>query len=385
MHQASSIGGGSYCLLNIVRSLDTTIWEPIVALKTHGPLADELVKQGIRVIFFKRMTDIPYNLPLTPRMVFKYFRVIASLHSFKIFLSHERIDVLYLNNMMLSPYLKPAKTVGCKTVVHVREHWPLNEHKKQLEWVRKIVYNDCDSLIAINHYSAGIFPKKEAAIIYDWIDLISRNKKISLSDIFGENLDGKKVLLYTGGDQYIKGTDYVINSFTRVIKGNDYRLLILGWDLSKRPKGWRHTLKMITTLFGGHYYEMEIRKRVLEDKRIKCVPGIYEISNIIEQSFCYVSYYRIAHANLSLAENIIMGNPSIVADNEEAREYSNNGHFAMLVTPNQENVFAEKLLAFINDIKYWKGAAVQGAESVANMFDKKSNIEKLHKILNALI
>ena len=47
MHQSSSIGGGSYCLLNIVKALDRSLWEPIVALKEDGPLTGEIKKMGV--------------------------------------------------------------------------------------------------------------------------------------------------------------------------------------------------------------------------------------------------------------------------------------------------------------------------------------------------
>ena len=93
--------------------------------------------------------------------------------------------------------------------MHVREHWPLDEHKKQLEWLRKIVYFNCDKLIAINHYSASIFPKKDTTIVYDWIDMSNRYKPIPMNVIFGEDVTGKKILLYTGGLLWIKGSDYI--------------------------------------------------------------------------------------------------------------------------------------------------------------------------------
>ena len=68
---------------------------------------------------------------------------------------------------MIYKYLKPAKECGCKTVLHCREHWPLDEHLTQLQWARNAVYQYADELIAINHYSASIFSKKKATIVYD--------------------------------------------------------------------------------------------------------------------------------------------------------------------------------------------------------------------------
>lgn len=385
VHQDSSVGGGSFCLLNMVRCLDKSIWEPVVMLKTHGPLENEIRNEGIEVVLFHQMLDIPYNRPLSFRMALRYFRVLLTLKSFEILLRKKKIEIVYLNNMMLAPYLKAAKLVGCKTVVHVREHWPLNEHKKQLEWVRNIVYKYCDRIIAINHYSASIFPQRDATIVYDWIDMDGRFKKMPMSEVFNEDLTGKKVLLFTGGSQYIKGADYVVNVFSKRVKEDEYRLLILGIDMNKPLAGWLHALRKILSYFGKHYYELELRELINKDIRIKCIPGVYELGHLIEQSYCFVSYFRMPHANLSLAENIIMGNPSIAAETEEAREYSGNGQFAMLVKPNSKDDFSEKLKEFLSDNRRWTEAAIRGSKTISEMFDKKNNIIKLHNVLDSLL
>ena len=385
MHQASSIGGGSYCLLNVVKALDKTIWEPVVALKSHGPLENELNKLGIEVVLFPKMTGIPYNLPLTLRNIWTYWKVLCSQHVCEELLKRERIDVLYLNNMMIAPYLLQAKRVGCKTIMHVREHWPPEEHKKQLEWVRKIVYENCNKLIAINNYSAGIFPKMQATIVYDWIDMGSRYKPIPMSEIFGEDMTGKKVLLYTGGVSSIKGVDYIIDAFTQNVKGDEYRLLMLGCD-NFLNSGWRHKVKQLLTHFGYRYIRQELQVKVDADYRIKGIRGIYELSDLIEQSCCFVSYFRIPHANLGLAENIIMGNPCIAADTEEAREYSGEGKYACLVSPvNDLDVFSKALNKFLVEINRWQEVAKIGARVIAKQFDEKENTERLNATLRTML
>ena len=384
MHQASTVGGGSYCLLNIVKALDNTLWEPIVALQAHGPLEDELKKIGVKVVIFPKMTEIPYNHALTPRILLIYWRVLRSEKYCAELLQRERIDVLYLNNMMIAPYLRAAKKVGCKTVMHVREHWPLDEHKKQLEWIRKIVYNNCDKIIAINHYSASIFPKMESSIVYDWIDMSNRYKPLPMNEIFGEDVTGKKVLLYTGGFLQIKGTDYVVNAFMKNVKGDDFRLLILGADITKPLAGIRHRIKSFLSHFGYFYYEQVMRDLVKTDSRIHCVPGIYELVDLVNQSFCFVSYFRMPHANLALAENIILGNPCIAVDNEEAREYTANGTYAMLVRANEPDEFAQQLGCFLTENEKWREAAKTGAEVVSRKFDKAKNIKLLNETLKEL-
>lgn len=260
----------------------------------------------------------------------------------------------------------------------------LNEHKRQLEWARKCVYQYADKLIAINHYSASMFPQKTATIVYDWIDMEERRQDISMSEVLGEEASGKKVLLYTGGLHEIKGADYVVESFSKYIKGNEYRLLMLGVDLSMPLAGFRHLTKSLLALLGRRYFEREMRLKIIKDNRIKCSKGIYELTNLLEQSYCFVSYFRMPHANLALAENIIMGNPSIAADTEESREYSGNGQFAMLVAPNQPQEFAEALIAFLDKHNDWCVKAHLGSSVNKEMFDKTINFRRLQMALEDL-
>ena len=386
MHQASSIGGGSYCLMNIVKALDNTKWEPMVALKSHGQLEDELSKMGVKVVLFPQMMGIPYNLPLTLRNFWTYCQVWCSEKACEELLRREQIDVLYLNNMMIAPYLLPAKKAGCKTVMHVREHWPLNEHKKQLEWVRRIVYENCDKLIAINQYSASIFPEKEVTIVYDWNDMNERYKPMPLSDIFCEDMNGKTVLLYTGGAQSIKGTDYILKSFCDGVKGDNYRLLILGISELRPLRGWKHNVKMFLSRFGYYYYDKILYKYLSSDRRIKYIPAVYDLSHIIEQSSCFVSYFRIPHANLALVENIILGNPCIVGDTEEAREYSGDGKYAKLVAPlNDLQAFGKALVEFLQNLDNWRDAANRGSQMLAARFDRGRNTTILNFVLSEVV
>lgn len=59
--------------------------------------------------------------------------------------------------------------------------------------------------------------------------------------------------------------------------------------------------------------EIKIRKVVANDKRIKCISSRYKILDIIKQSYCCVSYFTIPHANLTLAESLMLGIPIIAA------------------------------------------------------------------------
>jgi glycosyltransferase involved in cell wall biosynthesis len=205
-----------------------------------------------------------------------------------------------------------------------------------------------------------------------------------LSEIFGEDMAEKKVLLYTGGIDAIKGGDYILDSFTSDIKGEEYRLLMVGCKKIIN-NGWKHKIKCLFTHFGYYYRELEMQHKADADKRIRRIDSVYELNHLIEQSHCFVSYYRMPHANLALAENIILGNPCIAADTEEAQEYSGDGKYAMLVAPlNDRKAFSSKLLLFLRDINKWQQAVKEGADVIKEVFDPQKNINILVGALRGL-
>lgn len=379
MHQASTIGGGSYCLLNVVKNIDRTQLEPVVALKSEGPLADELRKLNIEVIPFPEMTPIPYNRTLCSLgNIMSYRKADTTAVNLKRLLREHNIDIMYLNNMMLYRYLKPAKEIGVKTVIHVREHWPLDEHTKQLEWARKYVYEYADEMIAINLYSASMFPKKNATIVYDWIDMDSRFEKRPMSDILGEEASDKKVYLYTGGIQRIKGAVEVITTFSKCVKDPNARLLIIGID----SNGSIGKLKQLLAKVGVKSYFYKVKEAILADSRIRCIPPTYMLAHIMQQCYCNLSYFTIPHANLAMAECEIMGTPSIAADNPESQEYSMNGTLSMLYPSNDKNAFSHAIFSFDSNYEGYKRNLRANGETIKNTFSKQANVERLQSVLS---
>lgn len=384
VHHTSTIGGASYCLLNIVKGLDRTLFEPVVALKSEGPLADDLRKINVGVVLFKEMATVPYNRSVFSRRTLSaYLSVARSTSGFERLVRDEKADIVYLNNMMLSPYLEPSKRAGAKTVVHVREHWPLDEHKWQLELLRKIVYNHCDRLIAINRYSASMFPKMNATIVYDWIDMDKRDKPMPLNDIFGENVSDKKVFLYLGGMARIKGAYDVIETFVKSVKGDEYRLLVLGFTKDINTSGFTGKVRRLMHFLGIPLFEYQVKMLAQKDDRIVCKPFVYEIKDIVKQVYCELSYFTIPHANLPMAEAIILGTPVIAAWSEEAEEYSHGGKLAKLYPMGDRVAFAKAIHDFNHDDSTLREVLdSEEREVIERLFSEQENMARVNKLMN---
>lgn len=383
IYHTSTIGGGSYCLLNILKTVDRTIINPIVLLKEKGPLVAEIEALNIPVLFLPTLCTVPYNVStLTFGKIKNAIRLISSLSSYKSILKEINPDVVYLNTMMLYPYLRQAKEMGIKTLIHIREHWPKGEHEWQRSTAMKHIDKFADQIVAINSYSASMldFSSKPKTVVYDWIDLSCRYKELPLSSIFNEDMKGKNVYLYMGGMQPIKGAFEVLSSFSKIVTDPNARLLAMGFSGQGYSKGWRGKIKKILTRLGYVPYTEKVMQIVNADSRIKCIPGEYKINHIVQQAYCILSYFTIPHANLALAESIILGTPTIAAETEESCEYSLQGELACLFKLNDLSNFHEKIKQF-NNIRPSLIKKIEASSSkISHMFDAKRNSDILNTI-----
>ena len=106
----------------------------------------------------------------------------------------------------------------------------------------------------------------------------------------------------------------------------------------------------------------------------------------MRQSHCFISYFRIPHANLAMAECLALGIPCIAADTDEAREYCGDGTYACLVKPlNDLTSFTKQCHVFLNNIDEWHRAAQHGKKVIAHQFAPEHNIAVLNEALRVII
>lgn len=387
VHQVSVVGGASYCMLSILKGIDRDFFEPVVALRQEGPLADEIRRLNIEVLIFDGMQTVPYNKSfLHYKTIYSYAKVTRVQEKFAKLLKTSRIDVVYLNNMMLYPYLKTAKMCGCKTIIHVREHWPENEHQIQMNFARKVVKQYSDAVLAINRYSASMFPEcaDKTTIVYDWIDLKNRYEKVDFDKIFDESTENLKIILFTGGLARIKGTLEVIRLFSNKILGEEYRLLLMGAGLDYRFTGLSGKIKKILVRIGVKPYGFKVVEAIKKDYRVRVVPATYNIVDYVKKSYCVISYFTIPHANLGMAEAIELGTIVIAPKTDEAIEYSNNGEAALLYTLKDEEDLIRKFNYMVNNYEQVKDRVLTNSDAIQNMFSPEANIKRLNTVCKSI-
>ena len=387
VHHVSSIGGGSYCLLSILKGLDRNKFLPVVLLKSEGALVNEIRALGIDVIYFYQMATIPYNKTLCKiTSLLGYYRMLESFSYFSRLLKEHDFDIVYLNNMMLYPYLRVAKNNGCRTIIHVREHWPQNEHQIQFAIARKNICKYADHLIAINNYSSSMFPECEykSSIIYDWIDFSERYRQVDFNELFGEDASNLKVMLFTGGCSEIKGSLEVVQAFSKNIKGSNYRLLIMGANFDNPTSKILAFEEKIKMAIGLIPYRIRLKRAIEKDSRILVIPPTYQIVDYIRKSYCMLSYFTIPHANLALAEAAMLGLVTIAAKTEESMEYTNGGKGAILFEFNNIEDFISKIHYTIINYDIIKYRVKENSSVITQLFEPSRNIMLLNKICESV-
>jgi glycosyltransferase involved in cell wall biosynthesis len=383
IYHVSTFGGGSFCLLNIVKKLDRENFNPIVLLKKTGPLSSELEKLGVTVYFEKTISTVPYNRGIFKKGAFtQILKMIFSLSKIKYWIQKTNADIIHINTMMMYPYAISAQNLGKKVIIHVREHWPKDENKYQFKIAHKVISKYTDKIIAINKSSAEIInlPHK-TEIIYDWIDFENRDNFMDFEKIIGADHKLIKTFLFLGGMQKIKGALEVVEVFSEYIHKDNVRLLFVGCeDKNFDHKGYQAKIKSILRLIDRPVYSDKIKKIAQKDERIVFLPATNHVKSLIEQSFCLVSYFTIPHANLPIAEATWLGVPTISANTPESIEYCADAKSTLLFEINNKEEFKNTLLFAIRNEKFINTNASIKMTVIRDKFDPVNNSALLNKV-----
>jgi glycosyltransferase involved in cell wall biosynthesis len=375
-------------LLNMIKKLNFELFNPIVLLKEEGPLSSELVKAGAVVFFEKTISMVPYNSSIIGITSMKnLLSILVSFKKVSYWIKKTNADIVHVNTMMMYPYLILAHKLGKKSIIHVRENWPINEHKFQFKLAQSVMKKYADRIIAINEFAAKMIgvPNK-TIIIYDWIDFQSRNKQTDFVNLFGEDAKSLKVFLFLGGTIWLKGALDVVDVFSSQVLTENVRLLLVGCDNKELDfHGCRGFIKKIFNYFNYNTYSNKVKLIAQRDDRIVFLPATYQVKSLMEQSFCLVSSFTIPHANLSLAESVWLGKPAIAAYTPEAKEYCNDGNAALLFEMNNKEQLKEKILFSLENEKFVSDNAINGMKIIQYKFDPLRNSLLLNNIYVDLI
>jgi glycosyltransferase involved in cell wall biosynthesis len=177
-NQDGTIGGSHYCLLQLIRCLDKTLYEPIVMFYQKNILIELFKAENCQVIIFKKPLGRKFVAPLfflkLPYAAFQktyngaMVVLVPIVRSFLFLLQHN-IDLVHVNNCSISgwDWLLVSKVLGRKCISHDRGYARFNR-------LARVRANYFDRILCVSKYvqehlrKSGIHEK--TILLYDGID-----------------------------------------------------------------------------------------------------------------------------------------------------------------------------------------------------------------------
>jgi len=241
--------------------------------------------------------------------------------------------------------------------------------KKLYLLTNKHILNNASHAIALTQYEQKILahylPQEKIKIIPNGIDL---NDYINLSSLRGNlrnrlNLTNKKIVVFIGRLQTIKGLDILAHAFRLVLeKINDANLLIVGPD-----EGYLTPLQSILTTLG--ISSSVIFTGLLKEEQLFEVLADADV-------FALTSYSE--GLPISVLEAAASGLPCIISKECNVPEIST--FRAGFVVSNEPEIIADRIIRILENDKLRSTMGIRAQEMVRDQFSWKTVIDKIETI-----
>jgi len=387
----SSIGGASWCLLELIRELDRSSYEPIVVLRQPGPLENELTRIGVQCIHLSRFGQISQ----TYQKCFPFYRslfLIELIRFIPAYLAAKRIirkispDLVYLNTSVFLPIAVAARhACNARVIMHIREHWDCGLFSMRRILKNHIARSCVDQFFAITQTNADCFGFPERTrIVHDWPDLDSRGESADVQKELGLD-NSARIFLVPGGNLSIKGTHIAIKAFS-MVERDDTALVILGMNYDGLT-GWKQTLYNLLRPFGVREQGEELRRQALlnRDGKIKYCSPVKDIKSYLEASVAVLSPFVVPHAAKAALEAGSLRRVAIVSDNGEGREYVKHCETGLVVPAGDAKALAAAMRQVLEDPGLCARLGNNAQRYVSEQFNKTKSMDVVISSIKELI
>lgn len=360
IHHGIGVGGGLIALLGLIDELKSENQIKVLCI-FNSEAIDYIKKTGVEVVlpkskFYKKY----YNLFLHSEA--SYFGLADVLRNAKnlvsfyfskhIYAKYEleqlnfTYDIVYLNSTFISDWLKAAKRLNKKTIIHVREPLANGIFGFRKAIIKKNIVRYSDQIIAISKdNSRRIGLDDKTTIIYD--PVVSKNR-VAHGEITIQ--PGFKYFLYLGGTLRIKGFEQFVKSLQYV--NDNIKIFFLGPDISYSNS----RLDKLFAIFDPFFWKISFLKNELgKSEKIIHVGLVDNIFDYYHNSTAIISPFSKPHACLPILEAFSVNKPAIVSNIPGMDEIVNiqNGIFFKNRKPKELAASINKM-AVMNSEEYEK-------------------------------
>jgi glycosyltransferase involved in cell wall biosynthesis len=337
-------GGVQSVMLRVIAALDRGRVEPTVLFPFDGPCAEELRRNGIKVVAEGKQTPLLWR--------FKRFAMIPGMLELA-----RQADIVHLNSIKLAVPALAAAIAGHRTVYH------LHELPARIGPVLKAAIGRADCAAFCSQTCATSFGEVTAqrkALLVNAVPLPTPAARPETGAL------PKIVML--GSINRAKGQDLLLEAF-QLVKGKAELHFYGNVGFSARGYARRLQERASDPSFAG---------------RVHFHPPTDDVAGVLAETALMVHTSRRESFGMVLVEAMAAGVPVIANDIGGMREIVVDGESGYLVDAADPALLAERIDRLLADRGLSGGFGAAGRERVRDRFDIATRIEDYHRLYDEI-
>ena len=311
----------------------------------------------------------------------------------KLLSERDHFDIVFINSMSLCDLIMPSKLAGCKVIQVIRETARYGESLV----IMKEIISEADAIIFISEYDQQLFSisSNRTILIPDAVDpsLYSCEsvERILLREKNGIS-DDDVVLLFTGGDSFIKGGEFLLTSLMTLTGKQPLTLLYAGYRNCNNKKGIKSFGKIIISyFFKSQRFNQEKIERLLSKLKknksinVKVLGYCQDISEYFKISDICLVPYIVPHQALPIIEAGMSKIPCLVSDHSCFKDEIENGINGYLLAVNDPNAWSKAVKDLANNKNKREELGVNNYQKAILRHDFNKNAIKLLSLFDEVL
>jgi len=390
VHHGQGLGGAPLSLLYLLKSLDCTRYEPVVACLHDGKAADLFRRNGFEVHIWPEVSDFAHAnvgwYPLhDPRGIWAFanrlVRLLPSALRAKKAIISLNPDLIHLNASTLVTVALGARWAGVPCVWHVRE--PVHSGYLGLRrfWLRRAVNTLPNAVIYICEENRMAWRDRGLGeVIYNFVDFNRFDRNVS-----GERVRQKlgltptdKVVLMLGGLSKVKGARELALAMAQVRTRLPIARCVIAGYTGVDENGLSRT-RRILRYFGLRGYADSVVKLIKDKGLSDCVllPGwCQNVPELIVAADVVAVSWTTPHFARPVIEAGAMARPVVGFQVGGVEEVIQHGITGLLVPPGNVEAFANALYTILKDKTLANRLGEGGYQQALRLFDAETNTRR---------
>lgn len=360
VHNGKGLGGAPKALRYIIEACKKAGHACYVACLNCNLTVPYFKEVGAEVILvdslprYTNSTTVSYDVNGRPFREEREFAARYASYWREILRGHGPFSLVFLNSMVLCDLIKPSKAANCKVIQTVRETAQLGPSLA----VMKELFSEADAVLFISEYDRDLFSiqSTKCVVIPDAVEpalyACSPDEKAVLRKAHALEAEDI-VLLFTGGEGYIKGGELLLDSLEKVKCPQPIAVFYAG---SVSSQSIKHRLKAFLAFFSQspRFAPERITRKLSRLVRngqlsIRVIGYCQNIQDYYKMSDICMVPYRVPHQALPIFEAGMAMLPCLVSDYPCYQYEVEDDHNGYLLPVHNPDAWARKIESLAGD------------------------------------